>query len=84
MECSIVITEAFETWWDSLSVEEQESVGRVIELLEAKGVDFAISLLLRNRAERLRWHAGAADPARGRAVPGTVYLRQYLEEREDD
>jgi len=38
MQTEIVFTNEFEAWWDELDVEEQKSVGVVVELLEEFGV----------------------------------------------
>ena len=39
MECPALFTDEFERWWNSLSIEEQESVTYSVELLERFGVD---------------------------------------------
>jgi hypothetical protein len=33
MECSVLFTDEFECWWNSLSIEEQESVTYSVDLL---------------------------------------------------
>ena len=33
MECSVLFTDEFESWWNSLSIEEQESVTYSVDLL---------------------------------------------------
>ncbi len=37
-EWDVEFTDQFETWWDGLTAEEQESVAFYVGLLEAKGV----------------------------------------------
>lgn len=37
MECQVLFTAEFETWWNSLTVEEQEDVDAVVGLLEIQG-----------------------------------------------
>jgi hypothetical protein len=39
MECEVLFTDEFETWWDTLTVEEQESVGHDVSILRARGVN---------------------------------------------
>jgi hypothetical protein len=34
----VVVTDEFKTWYEALSMDEQESVFRVVTLLEARGV----------------------------------------------
>lgn len=38
MPIEVLYTTEFELWWDSLTVEEQKSVGTIVELLEEFGV----------------------------------------------
>jgi hypothetical protein len=38
MPVEIIITNDFEAWYDALTAEEQKSVTRVVEMLEAQGV----------------------------------------------
>lgn len=38
MKCEVEVTDEFGDWWDSLSLEEQESVAYSVRLLEEKGV----------------------------------------------
>ena len=38
MKCEVEVTDEFGDWWDSPSIEEQESVAYSIRLLEEKGV----------------------------------------------
>lgn len=37
VECEVEYTDEFETWWDDLTEDEQESVGSVVGLLEQEG-----------------------------------------------
>ena len=37
MECEVLFTDEFATWWHGLSEEEQDSVDRVVRLLSAYG-----------------------------------------------
>jgi len=39
VECEVLFTDEFGAWWDSLTVEEQESVGHDVKILRAYGVD---------------------------------------------
>ena len=39
MECSVLFTDEFERWWDSLSIEEQESVTYSVDLLARLGIE---------------------------------------------
>lgn len=39
MECSVLFTDEFERWWDSLNIEEQESVTYSVDLLARLGVE---------------------------------------------
>jgi hypothetical protein len=36
--CDIEFTDEFNGWWNGLTVEEQDSVARIVQLLEAKGL----------------------------------------------
>lgn len=38
MRCEVEVTDEFGEWWDSLSIEEQESVAYSVRLLEEKGI----------------------------------------------
>ena len=38
MECSVLFTDEFEQWWNSLSIEEQESVTHSVDLLARFGI----------------------------------------------
>ena len=37
MEWEVLVTDEFETWWESLSVGEQESVAKVVNVLKVQG-----------------------------------------------
>jgi hypothetical protein len=37
VECEVLFTDEFEKWWNKLSEGEQDSVGRVVGLLMARG-----------------------------------------------
>jgi len=37
VECEVLFTDEFGAWWESLTVEEQDSVDRVVGLLERAG-----------------------------------------------
>ena len=39
MECSVLFTDEFECWWNSLSIEEQESVTYSVDLLARFGIE---------------------------------------------
>ena len=39
MECSVLFTDEFESWWNSLSIEEQESVTYSVDLLARLGIE---------------------------------------------
>jgi hypothetical protein len=38
MECSVIFTDEFERWWESLDIEEQESMTYSVDLLARLGV----------------------------------------------
>jgi hypothetical protein len=37
VECSVLFTDEFETWWDGLSAAEQDSIDRVVLMLSEDG-----------------------------------------------
>lgn len=37
MECEVEYTDQYEEWWDGLTAEEQDSIARVVRLLEERG-----------------------------------------------
>ena len=39
MEYGVIFTEEFAEWWDGLDADEQDSVDRVVRLLQARGPD---------------------------------------------
>jgi hypothetical protein len=39
MECSVLFTDEFECWWDSLTIQEQESVTYSVDLLARLGIE---------------------------------------------
>ena len=39
VECSVLFTDEFECWWNSLSIEEQESVTYSVDLLARLGIE---------------------------------------------
>ena len=39
VECLVLFTQEFEQWWNSLSIEEQESVTHSVDLLARFGID---------------------------------------------
>jgi hypothetical protein len=39
VECSVLFTDEFERWWNSLSIEEQESVTYSVDLLARLGIE---------------------------------------------
>jgi hypothetical protein len=39
MECSVLFTDEFECWWNTLSIEEQESVTYSVDLLARLGIE---------------------------------------------
>ena len=39
MECSVLFTDEFESWWNSLSIEERESVTCSVDLLARLGIE---------------------------------------------
>lgn len=38
MACEIEVTDEFTEWWTPLTADEQESIARIVQLLEAKGL----------------------------------------------
>jgi hypothetical protein len=39
VECSVLFTDEFETWWDDLTAEEQVSVAHDVNILRELGID---------------------------------------------
>jgi hypothetical protein len=38
MECVVLFTEDFEAWWNTLGIDEQESIDAVVHMLEERGI----------------------------------------------
>jgi hypothetical protein len=83
MECSVLFTDEFESWWNSFSIEEQECVTYSVDLLARLGIELKFSHSSGISGSRYP-HMRELRIQHGPALSGPVCLRPPAECRAAD